>query len=89
MTALDEAGKNDACVVTVWTGSGEYYCSGNDWEALPKFCLRVLKRWQMIHGKYLSMLWDQCLFFYHRFSNHLFIHSCGLLKLHFSHHLWS
>ena len=30
MTALDEAGKNDACVVAVLTGSGEYYCSGND-----------------------------------------------------------
>lgn len=30
MTALEEAGKNDACVVAVLTGSGNYYCSGND-----------------------------------------------------------
>ena len=22
------------------------------WETLPEFCLRVLKRWQMTHGKY-------------------------------------
>lgn len=30
MTALDEAGKNDACVVAMVTGTGDYYCSGND-----------------------------------------------------------
>ena len=24
------------------------------WETLPEFCPRVLKRWQMMHGKYLS-----------------------------------
>ena len=30
MNALDEAGENDACVVTVLTGCREYYCSGND-----------------------------------------------------------
>ena len=28
MTTLN--GKYYACVVTVWTGSGKYYCSGND-----------------------------------------------------------
>ena len=48
------------------------------WETLPEFCPRVLKRWQMMHGKYLSTWGDQCLFLYPRFSNHLFIHSCGL-----------
>ncbi|XP_068698420.1 enoyl-CoA delta isomerase 2-like [Montipora foliosa] len=30
MMALDEAGKNDACVVAMVTGTGDYYCSGND-----------------------------------------------------------
>ena len=30
MTTLN--GKYYACVVTVWTGSGKYYCSGNDLE---------------------------------------------------------
>jgi len=30
MTALDEAGKNDECVVAMVTGTGDYYCSGND-----------------------------------------------------------
>ena len=48
------------------------------WETLPEFCPRVLKRWQMMLGKYLSTWGDQCLFLYPRFSNHLFIHSCGL-----------
>ena len=48
------------------------------WETLPEFCPRVLKRWQMMHGKYLSTWGGQCLFLYPRFSNHLFIHSCGL-----------
>ena len=39
------------------------------WETLPEFCPRVLKRWQMMHGKYLSTWGDQCLFLYPRFSN--------------------
>ena len=30
MTALEEAGKNDACVDAMITGTGDYYCSGND-----------------------------------------------------------
>ena len=30
VTALEDAGKNDACVVAMVTGSGDYYCSGND-----------------------------------------------------------
>ena len=30
MTALEEGGKNDACVVAMVTGTGDYYCSGND-----------------------------------------------------------
>ena len=30
MTALEEAGKNDACVVAMITGTGDYYFSGND-----------------------------------------------------------
>lgn len=30
VTALENAGKNDACVAAMVTGAGDYYCSGND-----------------------------------------------------------
>ena len=28
--ALEDAGKNNDCVLAVVTGAGDYYCSGND-----------------------------------------------------------
>ena len=78
MTALDEAGKNDVFAVAVLTGSGEYYCSRND---LGNFITIPPEGPQKMANnvqKGLSMSADQCLFLYHRFPNHLFIHSCRL-----------
>ena len=70
MTALDEARKNDACMVTVMTGSGEYYCSGNDLGNFTRIpptndAWKVLK----YGSSSMSLL-------YHRFPDHLSI--CGL-----------
>lgn len=53
MTALDEAGKNDACVVAMVTGAGDYYCSGNDLSnILHGFLLRAHRKWLVMPEKF-------------------------------------
>ena len=44
------------------------------WETLPEFCLRVLKRWQMMHGKYKVSRPMSFPFI----SDYPIIYSCGL-----------
>ena len=76
MTTLN--GKYYACVVTVWTGSGKYYCSGNDLgnftrilpEGPQKMANDAWKVFKYVRGS-MSFPLSQIL-------QHLFIHSCGL-----------
>ena len=50
------------------------------WETLPEFCLRVLKRWQMTHGKYKVCYQTNVFSFYVRFPNQLFLWATSILQ---------
>ena len=78
MNALDEAGENDACVVTVLTGCGEYYCSGNDLGNFTRIPPEGPQKMANDAQKVLKYVSRSISFSASWFPNHLFIHSCWL-----------